>query len=184
MYGVLHGLISEHHADLDIPELKELYGLLHFCTTLNRYIPACISYYSCLSSLKRTQIVLTTCTHTTRNDLSRSLYTYRSPSYTTACSSVSERDGKDQREGSKKHASSYWFARHYWLVIVAQNPSFWGEVFPPPYDISLTFPVSGVLSLPSCFASFMIRAHQLCASLFLFLFCFFFFFTFPPSIYL
>ena len=32
---------------------------------------------------------------------------------TTACSSVSERDGKDQRDGSTKQASSYWFARHY-----------------------------------------------------------------------
>ena len=36
-----------------------------------------------------------------------------SQGYTTACSSVFERDGKDQREGSTEQASSYWFARHY-----------------------------------------------------------------------
>ena len=31
----------------------------------------------------------------------------------TSCNSVSERDGKDQKEGSTKQANSYWFARHY-----------------------------------------------------------------------
>ena len=29
-----------------------------------------------------------------------------------ACSSMPERDGKDQREGSPKQARSCWFARH------------------------------------------------------------------------
>ena len=44
---------------------------------------------------------------------------------------------------------------------MAQFPTFWGEVFPPPSGICLTLSVSGfclflsgVLSLPSCFASF------------------------------
>ena len=31
---------------------------------------------------------------------------------TTACSNISERDGKDQGEGSSKQACSHWFARH------------------------------------------------------------------------
>ena len=87
------------------------------------------------------------------------------------------------------------------LVIVAQIPSFGGEVFPPPSGLSLTLPVSGfwfwflpgVLPLPSCFASFAelgpllspcllfschTCTHQLCA-LFLFLFCFILFLLFP-----
>ena len=32
--------------------------------------------------------------------------------WTTACSSIPERDGKDQGEDSPKQAGSCWFARH------------------------------------------------------------------------
>ena len=35
-----------------------------------------------------------------------------SPGKTTPCSSMSERDGKDQREDNPKQAGSSWFARH------------------------------------------------------------------------
>ena len=34
-----------------------------------------------------------------------------SQGWTTACSGMPERDGKDQREDSPKQAGSYWFAR-------------------------------------------------------------------------
>ena len=35
-----------------------------------------------------------------------------SQGWTTACSGMPERDGKDQGEDSPKQAGSYWFARH------------------------------------------------------------------------
>ena len=40
---------------------------------------------------------------------------------TTACSNMSERDGKDQGEGSPKQSCSYWFARSSWLATVART---------------------------------------------------------------
>ena len=40
------------------------------------------------------------------------------------CSSLSERDGEEQREGSRKYCSLCWFARLvYWLVKVAPIPN-------------------------------------------------------------
>ena len=47
-----------------------------------------------------------------------------------AVASMSERDGKDQREGSPKQARSCWSPRHCWLVLLV--------ALRPPYCISLT----------------------------------------------
>ena len=60
---------------------------------------------------------------------------------TTACSNLSERDGKDQREGSPKQACSYWFARHSWLAIVART-SILSGTWPMLYCVSLALSVS------------------------------------------
>ena len=66
-----------------------------------------------------------------------------------------ERDGKNQGEGSPKQACSYWFVRHYWLVIMAQIPIPWREVFPPPSSMSLTLPVPVFLGgVGVCFLMF------------------------------
>ena len=41
--------------------------------------------------------------------------------WTTVCSSMSERDGKDQGENSPKQASPRWFARQSWLATSGTN---------------------------------------------------------------
>ena len=72
----------------------------------------------------------------------------KSQGCTTACSCLSERDGKAQREGSPKQACSCWFARHCCLVIVARSPFRGGGALPPPYCIYLTsFFVSFIVEL-------------------------------------
>ena len=45
----------------------------------------------------------------------------KSQGWTTACSSMPERDGKDQGEESPKQACSCWFTRHSWLAISGAN---------------------------------------------------------------
>ena len=54
---------------------------------------------------------------------------YREPRLcNTACVSMSERDGKDQREGSPKQAYCLClFARHCWLVVIVARTPFRGE---------------------------------------------------------
>ena len=44
-----------------------------------------------------------------------------SQGWTTACSSMSERDGKDQGKDSLKQAGSCLFARHSWLATNGAN---------------------------------------------------------------
>ena len=67
-----------------------------------------------------------------------------------ACSNLSERDGKDQGEGSPKQECSYWFARSSWLAtvartswlaIVAQTSILFGT-WPMLYYVSLALSVS------------------------------------------
>ena len=48
--------------------------------------------------------------------------------WTTACSSMPERYGKDQEENSPKQAGLCWFARHSWLATIGVNsypPGVW-----------------------------------------------------------
>ena len=44
-----------------------------------------------------------------------------SQGWTTACSHMPERDGKDQGEDSPKQAGSYWFVRPCWLATSGAN---------------------------------------------------------------
>ena len=60
---------------------------------------------------------------------------------TTACSNMSERDGKDQGEGSPKQACSYWFTRNSWLATVARTSILFGT-WPMLYCVSLALSVS------------------------------------------
>ena len=69
---------------------------------------------------------------------------------TTACSNLSERDGKDQGEGSPKQTCSYWFARSSllatvartsWLAIVGRT-SILSGTWPMLYCVSLALSVS------------------------------------------
>ena len=103
-----------------------------------------------------------------------------------ACSSMPERDGKDQREGSPKQARSCWFARHCWLVLAALRP---------PYCISLTFfrwisrlfiHVCSFLSRHAFRPPITVPQQLCCPSLFLFLFffCFIFYLLFPSISYM
>lgn len=54
---------------------------------------------------------------------------------------MSERDGEHQRENSPKQTCSWWFVLYCWIVLVVRIPTF-GRALPPPYDKTLTLPVS------------------------------------------
>ena len=60
---------------------------------------------------------------------------------TTAYSNMSERDGKDQWEGSSKQACSYWFSRSSWLATVGRTSILLGA-WPMLYCVSLALSIS------------------------------------------
>ena len=57
-----------------------------------------------------------------------------SQGWTTACSSMPERDGKDQGKDGPKQACSCWFVRHSWLATSGAN------VYPPGVLLRLPMP--------------------------------------------
>ena len=71
--------------------------------------------------------------------------------WTTACSGMPERDGKNQEEDSPKQAGSCWFARPCWLATSGAN------LYPPGvwFTDAMAFFFSLVLRL-FCFASFFV----------------------------
>ena len=70
-----------------------------------------------------------------------------SQGFTTACSRMPDRDGKDQREDSPKQAGSCWFARPCWLATSAAKWYLLGVWFA---DILTSF--SEVTFVLFCFA--------------------------------